>query len=39
MKGRCHGFSGGSPAARGCSIEGGREVLLGGVPLMGGAAK
>ena len=27
----------GAPAARGCSIDGGREVLLGGLPLRGAA--
>ena len=29
--------SGGSPAARGCSIEGGRKLFLGELPLRGAA--
>ena len=31
------GVSGGAPAARGCKIEGGRELFLGELPLRGAA--
>ena len=37
--GRKEAASGGAPAARGCSMEGGRRLLLGELPLRGATAR
>ena len=37
--GRRDALSGGAPAALGCSIEGGRMLFLGGLPLRGTAGR
>ena len=37
--GRRDALSGGAPAARDCSIEGGRLLFLGGLPLRGTAGR